>query len=346
MSLPLPAAPAEPCPHGALAVAAARSRAFDALLRSTAAMLSIQDTAALLAHFSAALAAAVPEVARAWLWLGPANATALVLRGCGGTAAAGGPGLGLARTAATAAHPVWRGLAGDAPAPWAAAPVADGWPAWDDDGAVAELLALPLAAPGAPQTGVLLLGARDRGVFDGLGLDLFTALAALGAAVLARQAMPPPPAAARPVAGSGRQAWADWAARLAASPVAWLLAELDGSRRLADGPGAQPDADPLAQAAATLQAALRQGDLLLHWRDEVFLIGLPGADASAACRVADKLRLQAATLTLPGEPSTRAALSIGLAAAQPGEPPEAALARAEAALSSARRSGRNRVVAG
>jgi diguanylate cyclase (GGDEF)-like protein len=340
--------PADTCPHSNPTMAAARSRAFDALLRSTTAMLSIQDTAVLLAHFSAALAAAVPDVARAWLWLGPADATALVLRGCGGTAAAGGPALGLARTAATAAHPVWRGLAGDAPAPWAAAPAPDGWPAWDDAGAVAELLALPLAAPGAPQTGVLLLGARSRGVFDGLGLDLFTALAALGAAVLARQAMPPPPAAARPVAGtlSGRQAWADWAARLAASPVAWLLAELDGTRRLADGPGAAPDADPLAQAAATLQAALRQGDLLLHWRDEVFLIGLPGADARAACRVADKLRLQAATLTLPGEPSTRAALSIGLAAAQPGEPPEAALARAEAALSSAKRSGRNRVVAG
>jgi diguanylate cyclase len=83
----------------------------------------------------------------------------------------------------------------------------------------------------------------------------------------------------------------------------------------------------------------------VRWGGEEFLLWLPDTGTHEAVRVADKRRAGVCTspLEMPDGQALPVTVSVGLATWRQGEPVEAALARADAALYAAKHAGRNRV---
>jgi diguanylate cyclase (GGDEF)-like protein len=69
---------------------------------------------------------------------------------------------------------------------------------------------------------------------------------------------------------------------------------------------------------------------------------LPGTTTDGAIAIAERIRKEIADLTVPGCPR-QITISLGVAGWKSGEAPEAFVARADAALYSAKSTGRNRV---
>ena len=90
----------------------------------------------------------------------------------------------------------------------------------------------------------------------------------------------------------------------------------------------------LQECSAAWQESLGAGTVLARYGGEEFAVAMPGYTASGAAAVLD----QARRATPAG-----ATVSIGIAEQQPGEPVEAAFARADLALYRAKASGRDRV---
>jgi diguanylate cyclase (GGDEF)-like protein len=97
-----------------------------------------------------------------------------------------------------------------------------------------------------------------------------------------------------------------------------------------------------------LQAQLRPDAPLARYGGEEFVAIVPVDGLPTARAVAERLRLaveQARWRAIPGL-HTGLTVSIGVAMAGPGEPLDAALARADDALYRAKRDGRNQVQVG
>ena len=85
--------------------------------------------------------------------------------------------------------------------------------------------------------------------------------------------------------------------------------------------------------------------LIKRWGGEEFLLILPGVHASDALIIIERLRRQIASSTPLGHHITmRITMSFGLAELQPHESPTELEARADVALYSAKKLGRNRSV--
>ncbi|WP_372892423.1 diguanylate cyclase [Rhodosalinus sp.] len=137
-------------------------------------------------------------------------------------------------------------------------------------------------------------------------------------------------------------------------PLSVLIADLDHFKAVNDAQGHAAGDHVLAETAARLRAVLGADGLAARIGGEEFLVALPGADASAAQAVAERLcaRVAATPVPLPS-PATEVGVtvSIGLATLMPsttasGAPARAAealLAEADAALYGAKARGRNRV---
>ena len=220
---------------------------------------------------------------------------------------------------------------------------------------------------GTTHSGALVLYADDEHAFDRPGLRaVLDTLVGLFSAVLARAADPSP--APRPADGPtdhpdpaatrdsltglpGRTALASLVARmrrprLADPPASLVLLNLDHFKRLNDAHGRAAGDEWLRQVAQLLRGAVRQGDCCLRWSGDGFLLALPGASGAQARLVVEKLRqrLRGLPVVLPDGPAPTVTASFGVADLQPGETLDHAVARAEAALTAAKRGGRNRVV--
>ncbi|MFC6006904.1 GGDEF domain-containing protein [Angustibacter luteus] len=123
-------------------------------------------------------------------------------------------------------------------------------------------------------------------------------------------------------------------------PVAALVIDLDRFKDVNDTHGHDAGDALLRTVAGALSASVREGDLVARLGGDEFAALLPGADAVAAQRVAQ--RMVDAVDALPDSPATA---SIGVcstpAAALPG-----AITRADQAMYAAKRAGGNRVTAG
>jgi diguanylate cyclase (GGDEF)-like protein len=118
-----------------------------------------------------------------------------------------------------------------------------------------------------------------------------------------------------------------------AEPVCVAILDFDLFKAYNDDYGHQAGDRLLKEAAAAWRAQLRPSDLLARYGGEEFVVLLHGADIETARRVVDRLR----AATPHGQ-----SCSAGVARREDGDVAAGLLARADEALYSAKRAGRNR----
>ncbi len=123
----------------------------------------------------------------------------------------------------------------------------------------------------------------------------------------------------------------------ASGDVGVLVVDIDGFKSYNDRHGHPAGDRALRSIAAALTEALRRGDALFRIGGDEFAALLPGVDGATALEVAHRLH-SAAAFSECG-----LSVSIGAAAAQPGENEVAILARADRALYAVKGGGRDGV---
>jgi diguanylate cyclase (GGDEF)-like protein/PAS domain S-box-containing protein len=126
------------------------------------------------------------------------------------------------------------------------------------------------------------------------------------------------------------------------TPLSLVLFDIDHFKRVNDDHGHAVGDEVLRSVAQAMSALARVTDVLARWGGEEFVALLPGS-LDGARSYAERTRAAVASLT-PCAVSTPLTLSAGIAELGLGEPFEAALARADAHLYEAKRSGRDRIV--
>src|SRR6185503_14353378 len=132
-------------------------------------------------------------------------------------------------------------------------------------------------------------------------------------------------------------------------PIAFVIMDIDFFKQVNDSYGHDIGDEVLKEFATRISANVRGLDLACRYGGEEFVVVMPETDASFAYAVAERLRKSIETTPIeisraPGKISIT--ISIGIAAWEgESDTAEALLHRADQALYSAKRSGRNRVVA-
>ena len=129
------------------------------------------------------------------------------------------------------------------------------------------------------------------------------------------------------------------------TPFLVAMCDLDDFKNVNDTLGHDCGDEVLRSTARLLSENLRRTDLVGRWGGEEFLVLLPETEREGGRIALEKVRakLEALPLVYAGAP-LRVTVSIGLAAFVRGERLEDLVARADAALYEAKRSGKNRVV--
>ena len=128
------------------------------------------------------------------------------------------------------------------------------------------------------------------------------------------------------------------------TPLGIVLVDVDHFKKINDELGHQAGDVVLQELAKRVSGNLREYDGVGRYGGEEFLLVIPGCDLAATTRRAEDIRILISKepfLTAPGRPVVT--VSMGVAAAEVSEPPEALLRRTDEALYRAKRSGRNRV---
>lgn len=133
--------------------------------------------------------------------------------------------------------------------------------------------------------------------------------------------------------------------RRTGSPLCALMVDLDHFKRVNDRHGHGVGDRVLERFSALLRAQTRPTDIVARYGGEEFAVLLPHAVLEQAVALAERVRASIAAETI--EPlAAPITASIGVARLLDGEEGDALLDRADAALYEAKRTGRNRVVAG
>lgn len=122
------------------------------------------------------------------------------------------------------------------------------------------------------------------------------------------------------------------------TPLSFLMFDVDHFKKVNDTFGHLTGDQVLVTVAKTIVSTLRAEDVVCRWGGEEILAVLPDADASAASLAAERVRRAVEASTAP-----TVTVSVGVAQWKEGEPPYAAIGRADGALYDAKKRGRNRV---
>jgi diguanylate cyclase (GGDEF)-like protein len=135
------------------------------------------------------------------------------------------------------------------------------------------------------------------------------------------------------------------AARFGGS-VAFVLGDLDSFKSINDRFGHPVGDAVLVEFAETLRECVREIDLPARWGGEEFGVVLPGTDLEGAARLADRMRttFERRTILAPDGSPIRVTVSLGVGAFPETSTGDDIVAAADAALYSAKRLGKNRVV--
>jgi diguanylate cyclase (GGDEF)-like protein len=124
------------------------------------------------------------------------------------------------------------------------------------------------------------------------------------------------------------------------------IVDVDHFKSVNDGHGHAAGDQVLRALADVLAATVRDVDAVGRLGGEEFGLMLPESDLSSAVKVAERVRQAVAAMTLDVEgESLGVTVSVGLAQTTPDCDMKGLLARADAALYTAKRNGRNRVIA-
>jgi diguanylate cyclase (GGDEF)-like protein len=123
-----------------------------------------------------------------------------------------------------------------------------------------------------------------------------------------------------------------------------IIADLDHFKSINDEYGHVTGDQVLALTAAVFGSQSRPYDLAARYGGEEFVLVLPGATTEDAIAIAERIRKEIGKIEAPGCPQ-QIAVSLGVATWMKGEAPDEFVKRADAALYSAKRAGRNRVEA-
>ncbi len=133
--------------------------------------------------------------------------------------------------------------------------------------------------------------------------------------------------------------------RTARDPVAALLIDVDHFKKINDELGHEAGDDCLVFLANLLQSSLRGSDHALRIGGDEFIVLMPGLNKDHARAVAERLSMLFAQMPWSYAKPAPPTLSIGLAAAGPGElsDPNELIRRADTAMYDAKRKGRARI---
>jgi len=124
-------------------------------------------------------------------------------------------------------------------------------------------------------------------------------------------------------------------------PLAVLMVDLDGFKRLNDTAGHQAGDQALVRVAAALQKTARDTDFVARLGGDEFAVIQPGSEPAAALVVGTRLRSAVEALGIVADPQTARLLtaSVGVAELQAGQAADAVVAAADAALYQAKGRG-------
>jgi diguanylate cyclase (GGDEF)-like protein len=130
------------------------------------------------------------------------------------------------------------------------------------------------------------------------------------------------------------------------TPLALCMVDLDHFKVINDTKGHAAGDAVLVLVAEQCRKELRETDIIGRFGGEEFLITLPNANADNAVVIAERLRLRIEAFELPGElADLHLTVTVGIAQVAPDETTlEPALLRADKALYTGKREGRNMVV--
>ena len=129
-----------------------------------------------------------------------------------------------------------------------------------------------------------------------------------------------------------------------AHPVALIVCDIDRFKSINDFYGHTAGDAVLKRIGALIRRGIRRSDLAVRMGGEEFAIFVSGPSAPGCAVLAERLRLAASRIRLPGRARAHAiTLSFGIAFHRPGESLERMLARADRLLYRAKRGGRDRI---
>jgi diguanylate cyclase len=133
------------------------------------------------------------------------------------------------------------------------------------------------------------------------------------------------------------------------SPLCLLMTDIDHFKKFNDNYGHTIGDHVLALVARTVKECIRSSDTPVRYGGEEFAVILPNVRISDAIRVAEQIRTAVASKRVVNRSKNitlgTITLSVGVARYVPGEPLGELIKRADAGLYTAKRTGRNRVVA-
>ena len=127
-----------------------------------------------------------------------------------------------------------------------------------------------------------------------------------------------------------------------AQTLSLVIADLDHFKSVNDKFGHLVGDQVLARAGKILAAQLRAYDLAARYGGEEFALVLPGTTTEEGAAIAERIRKEVASVAFSEGPS-QITISLGVAGYGKGESTELFIARADAALYRAKKTGRNRI---
>jgi diguanylate cyclase len=128
-------------------------------------------------------------------------------------------------------------------------------------------------------------------------------------------------------------------------PLVLLMVDIDHFKTVNDSRGHTIGDDVLKDVAARIVRAFpRRNDFVARYGGEEFAVILPGVDAGAATRLAERVLEAVRGHAVPVDPPLTVTCSVGYAPLHRSEPAANLLRRADQALYAAKRNGRDRAV--
>src|SRR3984957_6067278 len=124
----------------------------------------------------------------------------------------------------------------------------------------------------------------------------------------------------------------------------WIMVDIDHFKRVNDTYGHEAGDEVLKAVAEALRSTARVADIVARFGGEEFVLVLPDTSAEMAARIAERLRLAIEALSTDVDGQViRVTASFGVAQRAAQESQLEVLERADAALFSSKKDGRNRV---